>query len=319
MTMDAKLKDTINMVLRLCNENAEFGSELRKQLGLDVQKKILSADGEHIEQIYEYCIERVVKHQAEEFYSDFPIKDIIPVLVQDFCRMECFRRKDCFGDFCLALYQQLECIANTLCLNPDLCEIAEHMWGYPAYVKTGKDITPTIENRVEGDYSIAALVFPGRNSKTGRSYAYEKSMMALQSLYAMDKIRSIVYFVGYKSAMRNSDYDEYVTHTSLLSDIYMCRNTNHRGNALKTWEQKTIDRVLPQKSVYYFKFLGALTQFVEYVKTGLVELPTMRQYAQRLPKKAIKEDALKIIGTIDLRDDGRKGIRVVARPGFVVS
>lgn len=307
--MDKKLKNTIDKIVQLSRENIEFGAELRKRLGVSAPKKILSLDGGHIEQIYEYCIEEVVKCQAEEFYSDFPIKDIVPELVKDFCRMESFRRKDCFGDFCLAVYQQLECIANKLCVNKDLCEIAEHMWGYPAYVKTGEGITPSVKNRGNGDYTIAALVFPGKNSKTGRSYAYEKSMMALQSLYAMDKLRSIVYFVGYKSAMRNSDYDEYVTHTSLLLDIYQCRNTNHRGNTLKTWEKEIIDRVLHQKSVCYFKFLGALAQFVEFVKDGWAELPAIKQYAQELPKKPIKEVTLKVIEKIDLKDDGRKRIK----------
>lgn len=299
--MDVKLKDSIDKIVQLCKGNAEFDVMLRRRLGT-VSRGDLSLDGERIEQIYEYCIAQIVQHQAEEFYSDFPIKDIIPGLVQDFCRMESFRRKDCFGDFCLALYQQLECIANTLCLNPDLCEIAEHMWGYPAYVKTGKGITPTIENRMEGDYSIAALVF-------GKSAAFEKSSKSLQSLYAMDKLKTIVYYIGYKAVVKSSDYEEYVAYTSLLLDIYQCRNTNHRGNTLKEWEQKIMDRVLPQKAVYYLKFLGALAQFVEYVKVGWVELPAMKQYAQGLHKKAIKENALKIIGTIVLQDDGRKRIK----------
>lgn len=307
--MDKKLKNTIDKIVQLSRENIEFGAELRRRLGKDSSAESLSLDGERIEQIYEYCIEEVVKRQAEEFYADFPIKDIIPDLVKDFCRMESFRRKDCFGDFCLAVYQQLECIANKLCGNSDLCEIAEHMWGYPAYVKTGDGITPSIENRGNGDYTIAALVFPGKNSKTGYSYAYEKSRMALQSLYAMDKIRSIIYFVGYKSSMKNSDYEEYVTFTSLLSDVYQCRNTNHRGNTLKTWEQEIMDRVLPQKAVYYFKFLGALTQFVEMIKEGWGALVDMRKYAIGLPGKKVQCMRLKVLDKIDIPDDGRKRIR----------
>lgn len=300
--MNKDLKDTLDKVVQLSRENIEFGTELRRRLGIDSSGKYLSLDSERIDQIYEYCIEQVVRRQAEEFYSDFPIKDIIPDLVQDFCRMESFHRKDCFGDFCLAIYQQLECIANTLCHNSDFCEIAEHMWGYPAYVKTGKDITPTIENRLEGDYSIAALVF-------GKSAAFEKSAKSLQALYAMDKLKTIVYYIGYKAVLKSSDYEEYVAYTSLLSDIYQCRNTNHRGNTLKEWEQKIMDRILPQKAVYYLKFLGVLAQFVEYVKVGWVELPTMKQYAQGLHKRPVKEIALKVIGSIDLPDDGRKRMR----------
>lgn len=304
--MDAKLHETIDKIVRLSTQNAEFGKELRKRLGQIISTSALG--DERLDQIYEYCIEKVVRRQAEEFYADFPIKGLVPGLVDDFCRMEAFRRKDCFGDFCLALYQQLECITNQLCINSDLCVIAEHMWGYPAYVR--QNITPSIENRSQSDYSIAALVFPGKNSKTGRSYASEKSMMTLQNLYAMDKIRVIVYFLGYKAVMRNTDYDEYVGYTTLLSDIYQCRNTNHRGSVSTPWEQASLERVLPYKSVYYFKFLGALTQFVELVKEGMSALPNMRQQIQRLPKKPVKEvSALNVVGKIDLIDDGRKRIK----------
>lgn len=280
--MDKKLKNTIDKIVQLSRENIEFGAELRKRLGVSAPKKILSLDGGHIEQIYEYCIEEVVKCQAEEFYSDFPIKDIVPELVKDFCRMESFRRKDCFGDFCLAVYQQLECIANKLCGNEDLIDIAKHMWGYPANVAIGKGITPSMKNRWENGLPIANFVF-------GKLAAFEKSEKSLQSLYAMDKLKVIVYFVGYKTMISNNNTNDYWEYITLLSDIYQCRNTNHRGCTLEAWQQCKLDKVLAHKSVYYFKFLGALTQFIEMIKDGWAELPAMRQYAIGLPERPVKE------------------------------
>ena len=279
--MDKKLKNTIDKIVQLSRGNIEFGAELRKRLGVSAPKKILSVDGGHIEQIYEYCIEEVVKCQAEEFYSDFPIKDIVPELVKDFCRMESFRRKDCFGDFCLAVYQQLECIANKLCGNEDLIDIAKHMWGYPSYVTIGKDITPSMTNRWENSFPIASLVL-------GKS-AVEKATKSLQSFYALDKLKTIVYFVGYKTLIFGSNIDDYKDYINLLSDIYQCRNTNHRGCTLEAWQQCKLDKVLAHKSVYYFKFLGALTQFIEMIKGGWTELPAMRQYAIGLPERPVKE------------------------------
>lgn len=277
--MEAKLNETIDKIVKLSTQNAEFGKELRKRLG---ETNSTSALGdERLDQIYEYCIERIVRRQAEEFYSDFPIKGLVPCLVDDFCRMEAFRRKDCFGDFCLALYQQLECIANQLCVNSDLCAIAEHMWGYPAYVTVGKDITPSIENRWERSFPIANFVF-------GKS-ATEKSVKSLQSLCARDKLRIVVYFVVYKTLITGSNRDDYKEYMNQLSDIYQCRNTNHRGNVLEEWQQSNLDRVLAHKSVYYFKFLGALTQFVEMIKEGWTALPAMRQYAVGLPERPVKE------------------------------
>lgn len=213
--------------------------------------------------------------------------------------MESFRRKGNFGDFCLSLYQQLECITNTVGANPDLNEIAARMWGYSAYVKAEKGTTPSIDKRLDSDYTIAKLVFIG-NSKI------EKSKSSLQSQYAMDKMRAIVYFIGYKGAMKSSDYDSFVELTSLLSDIYQCRNTNHRGNTLNKWEEDILKRVLSQKAVYYFKFLGALTQFVEQIKQGWSALPGMKAIAMKLPVKEEKLQGPKILGKIELPVDKKK-------------
>lgn len=306
--MEDKLQSTIEKIVQLSKQNAEFNLELRKRLDMS-SANCVPIDDYRLDQIYEYCIEKVVRQQAQEFYKDFPIKEIITGLVDDFCRMEAFRRKNNFGDFCLSLYQQLERVTNKLCVSPDLNEIANRMWGYPAYVKTGKDITPSIENRIEGEFSIASLVFPGQNKNSGLPYAVEKSKISLQTQYAIDKIRSIVYFVGYKGMMKGSDYDGFVEFTSLLADIYQCRNTNHRGNKPSTWEEDTLSRILPQQAVYYFKFLGALTQFMEQIKHGWNELPEIKRSVLRLPPKEVKLPGLNILGKISLPDDGKKRIK----------
>lgn len=271
--MDEKLKTTIDKILRLCAQNPEFDKELRRRLGQSVSS--LPIDDERMNQIYEYCLEKVVRRQAEDFYSNFPMPSVINVLVNDYCRMEFFRRKDAFGDFCLAVYQQIECITNKLCLNPDLIFISETMWQCPAYIKTGKDIIPSIENRLDySKYSIFSLVF-GKNAK-------EKNTYSLQSFSAIEKMKTIVYFIGYKAMMKSSDYDAYIEFTSLLRDIYQCRNMNHRGSEQSEWQKVIIDRITPHKGVYYLKFLGALTLFVEQIKEGWLSLPTIKAYADKI-------------------------------------
>lgn len=304
--MDDRLQTTIDKIVRLSEQNSEFDKALRKRLGMVSNPIMDSIDGNKIDAIYEYCIEKVVKQQAADFYADFPIPTIIDSLVNDFCRMEFFRRKDCFVDFCLSLYQQIECIVNNLCVNPDLNEIVKRMWWYPAYIKSGKNITPSIENRSEGEYAIASLVFPGTNRKTRLTYAYEKAQITLQSQYALDKIRVVIYFLCYKAKMTSGDYIGFVEITNLLSDVYLCRNMNHRGNKMTEREQDVFDKVMPHKSVYYLKFLGALTQFIEEVKEGWKELPSLKSYALSLsPKKGIV-NGIKVVGKIELPEDNRK-------------
>ena len=181
--MEEKFISAIDKIVRLCAQDPEFDNELRKRLGIPTPLTSISLDDDRINQIYEYCMEKVVRKQAEDFYSDFPIPSIINNLVDDYCRMEFFRRKDAFGDFCLALYQQIECISNKICSIPDLNIIAEHFWGYPAYVKSGKDIKISINNRKDdSEYSIASLVF--------MSKAVEKSKTALHAQYAIDNMKA---------------------------------------------------------------------------------------------------------------------------------
>ena len=137
--MDEKLKSTIDKIVQLSKQNPEFDAELRKRLEITSSAKSVY-DEERIAQIYEYCIEKVIRSQAIDFYKDFPLKSIIPTIVEDFVRMETFRRKDNFGDFCLSLYQQIECITNKLCTNPSLSAVVEKMMGHSPYVKSGKNL-----------------------------------------------------------------------------------------------------------------------------------------------------------------------------------
>lgn len=90
--MDEKIRSTLDKIFQLTQQNTEFDVELRKRLNVASANSAI-LDDERIEQIYEYCIEKIIRKQAKEFYADFPIKSIIPILEEDFIRMESFRRK----------------------------------------------------------------------------------------------------------------------------------------------------------------------------------------------------------------------------------
>ena len=295
---------TIDKIARLTQQNTEFDMELRKRLNVASANSVLS-DDERINDIYEYCIEDIIKKQATEFYADFPLQTIKDRLIGDYIRMESFRRKDNFEDFCLSLYQQIECMTNKLCENKDLSDITEIMWGHPAYLKIEKGKDTSIYNR-GGDYTIASLLFPGNNKQSGNTNAFVKSRISLQTQYAMDKIRTIVYFLGYKAMMKSGDYDSFVEITSLLNDIYQCRNMSHRGNSQNQWEKETFDRIFHLKSLYYFKFLGVLAQYVEYIKEGWGYIPELKKYSESIEKQNISAPQPKVLGKIELKDDGRK-------------
>ncbi|MBQ2122652.1 MAG: hypothetical protein II200_01510 [Bacteroidaceae bacterium] len=110
--------------------------------------------------------------------------------------------------------------------------------------------------------------------------------------------------------MKSSDYDSYQEFTSLLSDLYQCRNMNHRGNTLNQWEKDVLDKVLPLKSFYYFKFLGVLAQYVEYIKNGYSSISNILEYCQTITIKKIDIGRPQIKRNIPLdelvRRDGNK-------------
>ncbi len=301
--MEEKLKATIKKIVQLSKQNEEFDVNLRKALEVTPFSKSVIIDDERIGQIYEYCIEKIIRKQAEEFYKDFPLRTIVNDLIEDFIRMEFFRRKDCFGDFCLSLYQQIEGMTNKICESRELADITEKMWACPAYVKTQQESVISISNRSESNYNIAMLLFPGQNKNTGQPYSVEKSRVTLQAQYAGDKMRIVVYFLGYKAMMKASDYDSYVELTGLLNNIYQCRNMNHRGNTLSQWEKETQERIQPLTSFYYFKFMGVLAQYVDYIKKGILFIPSIEEYAKTLDKK--KVTGINVVGKIELKDDGR--------------
>ena len=302
--MEDNKKAAIEKILLLSKQDKEFNEELRKRLDITPVANSAIMDDERLNQIYEYCIEKIIQNQAEEFYKDFPIPTLIPTLVKDYVRMESFRRKDSFGDFCLALYQQIECVTNKICESATLSEITDKMWAYEAYIKSTDGKDPDIKERT-GTYRIADLIFPF-NNKNGVSNAVEKSLKTLQNQYAIDKIRIIVYYFGYGAKMKSSDFDSYKEITGLLNDIYQCRNTNHRGNTLTEYETETLNRILPMKSFYYFKFLGALAQYIDFIKTGSLTITDIAAYAKTLPSKKVGTKGPKVVGKIDLKDDGKK-------------
>ena len=299
--MEDNKKAAIEKIYLLTKQDGEFNEELRKKLGIASSASSALIDDDRLNQIYEYCIEEIIRKQAEDFYKDFPIASIVSTLIDDYVRMESFRRKDNFGDFCLALYQQIENITNKICESSVLAEVTDKMWGHLAFVKTPEgQQEPDIKDRT-GKTNIANLIFYG-TSKSGLSNAVEKSKKTLQNQYAIDKIRIIIYFYGFGTRLKSSDFDSFREITGLLNDIYQCRNMNHRGNTLTQWEEETLNRIIPMKSLYYFKFLGCLAQYISFINKGDSEMSNILAFARSLEFKKVELPGLKIKGKMDLAE-----------------
>lgn len=185
-----KLLDFIDELAK-DKENAWFVGKLRDRYGQ-------TSDG-RIDDIYEHCIVQIAREQAEQFYKDFPIKDLVPGLTEDFIRMEIFRRRNAFDDFSLAVYQQIERITNYISQISQLNDAIYKLMGHSAYIVSKQNPDGTrndaINDRMPSSYQIAKLLF-GKD-------AFQKSNCYLRDQYAVDKIVCILYFVCYKCKLKS--------------------------------------------------------------------------------------------------------------------
>ncbi len=249
--MEENKKAAIEKIYLLTKQDAEFNEELRKKLGITSVANSVVIEDDRFNQIYEYCIEKIISDQAENFYKDFPIKEISCRLKDDFKRMEEFRRKNRFDDYSLALYQQIEGIVNYIFSQEFFVTTINLLWNNISY-KTLKGETRTISNDVfgSGDYLTKGL----ERAKENQFSAY-------------DKLKCVIYFVG--GFWSGNKYPaEFIKLSDELYDIYLCRNTNHRGATQNDKLREKIDSYNDSFSFSYFKFNAALVEFVRIVQVG---------------------------------------------------
>ncbi len=217
-----------------------------------------STGEQRLDDIYELCIEKIIKEQANAFYKDFPIEAIRPQLVDDFIRMEHFKRKDNFEDFCLAVYQQIECVVGYYFANEQfITEVRNH-------------ITDTAYESKDGKKQHADFIFTD---------AGHRAKLEIEDLYWIEKFRCIVYW----NCFHKKWGDEFKEMIKKGNQLYQCRNLNHRNNTKTEYQENTLKEVLPVRYQYYLKFTALLSTFIE----KLVDSSTIGVITQKLPGMAI--------------------------------
>lgn len=244
--------------------------------------------------IREQCIEEVLHEQAEEFYKRFPIEDLKPQLTEDFVKMEIWRRRNNLQEFCMALYQQVECIVNYLANVNVVSNVILALITAPAYM------TPEAKNLCERNdkstYRVANLLF--------MKDAAAKAHKIIGEQQALDKFRAIYYFICKQGKLKASQYDEFVRETDLLRDIYSQRNQNHRGQKLADWEIPIDQRIKNSSTLYYFRFLDFLATFVQ----GIIEGYPMSEELVKYSKSYIPVTLTRgprVVDKVELKADGR--------------
>lgn len=258
--MDEKIKSTIQKIKLLSEQNLEFKEEMQKMFSQPISASIQALSDNRFSEIYEYCLAKKLRAQAEDLYKEFPIYD--ECLVEDYIRMETFRRADNFGDFCLALYQQIECITNHICTDPIVESVVKKMWGKLAFYDSQKGAR-------KGHKLMETLFFYPNDIE-------EKKKSQLNKYSAIEKIAIVIYLFRYETKLEN--WNEYLDLKNTYSGIYQCRNLNHRGNEPTENQKKQLDSILADKSFSYFKFLGMLALYVDSVKKNYLRIKEIEKF-----------------------------------------
>ena len=272
-------------------ENKWFVDELYKILPL---VKLNHDDNYLLLDIREQCIEEVLNQQAEEFYKQFPFDDLKPQLIKDFVKMEIWRRRNNLQEFCLALYQQVECIVNYLANLTEVSNVISALITAPAYVNM--DAKGISDRNNSSTYRVAHLLY--------LKDPVVKSHEVANTLFALDKFRAIYYFICKQGQLKSAQYDDFVRETNLLRDIYSQRNQNHRGQKLADWEIPIDQRIKNSSTLYYFRFLDFLATFVQGIIDGYPMSEELKKYSKNYIPITLSQGP-NVVGKINLKDDGR--------------
>ena len=238
-------------------ENLWFKQKIQSKYNVFLENNYKNDNS--INKIYEYCIKEIITNQANKFYEDFKLTEIKSKLIEDFIRMEHFRREDNFEDFCLAMYQQIENIVNHLFSNYSVLENSK---------RESKNFVISIYDKeikkfIKSTYGITVdkLIF--------QKYKPEETVdLKTQTWYFMNKFRAILYYFYFNSKIEfnTSKFEEIYNDAN---ELYQVRNLNHRGGEKSEYQQKLYNEIIPRHSKYYFKFLGFLEDFISTLNQNI--------------------------------------------------
>lgn len=247
-------------------DNKEFAAGIQAIVIDDLKDK---NDENKIAEIYEYCIQQILKEQAESLYNGFPLTDIKEELVADYVKMERAHRDNNIDDFGIRLYRQIENIVRTLAKDETLDGVVSSMMDVP-YLVAGFS-NPQVQKRqkltkdMQPVKTIADFVLiPSR-----RSTKEERKEKALSEQYATDMARLIIFFVCFGGMMQPGIlFEQWKQQTDAYSDIYSIRNRVHGGGECSEHDIQRYDEMKASATQSYFRLMSFLVFLVEGVKKG---------------------------------------------------
>lgn len=257
------------------------------------------ADGK-LSDIYELCIEEIIRAQAQDFYKDFVISDIRQQLIEDFIKMEHWRRRNDIKEFGMAMFQQIECIINRLGYDIVLCEVFRSMMKAPCYVDA---IKQEVANRdPKSNYTVGQLLY--------MSDAPTKSIQDLSMQWVVDKFKGVNYFVCHKGMLTRYQFNQFVEENRLFGMLYALRNRNHRGNNETIRDASQLKEIKDNPSRGFLSLTSFFCWFIDRINQGyplskaLIDFSNTEFHAPDQTSVGPK-----VVGHVNIPDDGRKRFR----------
>lgn len=260
--MDEKNKNLQNL-LKLVKELSSkddlewFKNDLKNHYKISETNRLSK-----IEDIYEYCIKDIIEQQAKLFYSNFKIDELRFELIEDFIKMEQFKREDRFEEFCISMYQQIENITTYLFEKFKLEKIIEESQDISSIMRYDKKEGKLIHD--DKSITLGRFIFM-KWKKEGKDFRLNNST----KWFYNNKFRAVLYYFYYDQQIKynSNSYNEIY---KLGDNLYQMRNKVHRGtNNISNYSKKIYDTIIPNHNKYYFKFLGFLEDFVSKINENL--------------------------------------------------
>lgn len=217
-----------------------------------------------INEIYELCLKKNLREQAEDLYKSFPIVDIVDDLANLYVDMEDARRSNDFDSFGFNLYQQIELIVNTVILESDIADLYQLCRLMPPFIKKDSKTGDIVRvSDLKNQYkSIDDFILISAKDEKGNTIV-RSAGKALTGISAIEKVRSIIYLINKKATVTTYYYgvtEEFQT----ISDIYnvRCHDAHSGGNVTERQQKRYVD-IIEDKTLSYLRFLAFLHTFIQ--------------------------------------------------------
>lgn len=247
-------------------ENKEFASGIQTIVLHDLQlDKNRGNWTKQINEIYELCLKKNLREQAEDLYKAFPMTEIAGDLASLYVEMEDARRHNDFDAFGFNLYQQIELIVNTLVNGTELSKIYNAIKGIEPFTVYDKNTGKRIRTKDKKYQTAEMLILIPKKEDDGKMI-YKSSGKPLSSLTALEKARAVFYMVNNGCDIDTYSKNDIISAYSTLSSIYNVRNHDaHSGGSITDYQKRQYELLAADKTQNYLHFLSFFLIFLKGV------------------------------------------------------